>query len=447
MSFNSLGLHDRLIEGMIAAGVTEPTAIQSLAIPPALEGKDVLGRAQDDSGKTEAFVLPLLEYLSRSNRGTEEWAPPTALILSPTRKSVQAIQAAALQYGKHLSIRVVGVFGGTDIQKQTQLLKRRTEVVVATPSRLRDHMTRGSIDLSRIEFLAIDDFDKMAELGFTPDILKIVAALPSKRQTMIFAGTWNPNLVSSTASMLREPVTVDAGETRRPEPIKRERVVATRRESRMRTLLHLLESEAMHRVIVLTQRDYEAERILRALQGKGIASRAIRNEPSDVEKDQAVSGIQDDSVRVLVGTAEAAGLLAGDGISHVISFDFPRRGDHPRKPGGSSLQFSGAETISFVQQDDRTTSHRGAGTMGQRIHGTPHATPNARNINGKVHKRTGWNNSHEGRRGMGEQTVKQFDKPTKTTKRRKKSPIVFARRKKPPKKLESFSSDHSGAGW
>ncbi len=445
MTFTALGLHDQLIEGVVAAGMTEPTTIQSLAIPPALEGKDVFGRAQGSAGKIEAYIFPLLEFLSRSAGKGEEWVPPLALILSPTRKSVQEIQAATLRYGKYLSIRVVGVFGGTDIDKQTRLLKRRTEVVVATPGRLVDHIGRGTVDLSHIGFLAIDEVDKMAELGLTADLTTIVNALPSTRQSMLFSGVLTTEITSLAGTILREPVTVDAGEATVSAPSVHERVVATRREARMRTLLHLLESEAMQRVVILSQKEYEAERILRALKGKGIASRAIRSDWSGDEKTLAVNELRDGAVRAFVGTTEASRALAGEVIAHVIHFDFPQQHGHDRshrtsRPNGG---ISGADTVSFVLDRDRMPPQRSDRLQGRTIQPATHG----RETNRSTQRRSGVSNNHEGRRVMAEHTVKQFEKPTKATKRRKKSTIVFARRKKPLKKLETFSSDHSGAGW
>lgn len=445
MSFTSLGLHDQLVEGVAAAGFTEPTTVQALAIPPALEGRDILCQAIGGSGKTEAYVMPLLQRLSGGHVEGAPWAPPRALILSPTRKSVQEIQAAALRYGKHLALRVVGVFGGIDIDKQIRLLRRRTEVIVATPGRLLDHLSRSSVDLSHVEYLVIDDGEKLAELGLFPDVRKIVDALPPNRQTLLFAGTLNPEIRAFAEGILRDPILAETGERASADNTRRERFVATNRESRMRMLLHLLESESMDRVLVVSRKEYEAERISRILQGKGIPTQTIYNNGSTTDREHALTAMREGSLKVLVATEEAMQTTATDGVSHLINFDFPRAHAHDRTRWESqSGQAHGPmNIITFVTDGDRSSLHRMERVTGKRIMETPFSGENDKRKGRKKQEKT----TSEGRRTMVEQDGKQFEKGVKPPKRRKKAPIVFARRKKPLKKLETFSSDHSGAGW
>ncbi len=445
MSFTSLGLHEQLVASAAAAGLPEPTPIQSQVIPAVLEGKDLLARTPGERGKVEAYLFPILQRLFASQQDGAVWAPPRALILSPTRKSVQDIQATALRYGKSVSLRVVGVFGGIDIDKQIRLLRRRTEMVVATPGRLLDHVSRASIDLSHIECLVIDDADKLSELGLLPDVRHIVETLPRERQTLLFTGMLNADIQALADGILHEPYKVDAGGIAQVDTVKRKRFLATRRESRIRTLLHLLESESMRRVIVLSRKDYEAERISRILKGKGIPSQTLRRSDSSTDREHAWSGIQDGSLRVLVGTEEAMGSVSRDGVSHLINFDFPEEDapERTRLMARENSERGPAEIITFVTDEDRSSLHRIERATGQRISVTPYGGAGGRtNVRKRIETST-----REGRKTMAEHEVKQFEKGTKPPKRRKKTSIVFARRKKPPKKLETFSSDHSGAGW
>ena len=445
MSFQSLGLKDQLIECATAAGFTEPTAIQTMAIPPALDGKDILGRVQAGAGKIEAYIFPMVQHLSRPDPENQEWNPPRALILTPTRKSTQDIQGAALRYGKHLSLRVVGVFGGIDIDKQVRLLRRRTEVVVGTPGRVIDHMERGTIALTRIEFLVIDDIDKMIELGLGRDIRTIVDAIPPRRQTMVFSSVLTKEVSSLAEGILHEPVTVDAMPVETHDIAERQRFLATKPEARIRTLLHLLDSESMQRVCVLSHTDHDAEKISRILRGKGIRSQRMRRSWSDIERERAVAGMKKGTLRVLVGTNDALGMIAAGDVTHVIHYDFPKKDgvELSRKDDSGKSRGGSVETVTFVTEGDRTAIQELEQTIGRRVTITPYPGNNDRHMPSRKPQGT----REDGRKNMTPRKVQNGEKQVRPPKRHKKNTIVFGRRKKPVKKMETFSSDHSGAGW
>ncbi|MGA9119310.1 MAG: DEAD/DEAH box helicase [Bacteroidota bacterium] len=444
MSFQSFGLESSLINEAAAAGFTEPTSFQSLAIPPALSGKDVLGRTNGNPGKAEAFILPLLQHVSRNSPGGEEPMFPRALILAPTRKATQEVQAATLRYGRQTTVRVIGIFGGVDIEKQIRLLRRRTDVVVATPGRLLDHIARGSVNLSQVGFLVIDESDKMVEMGLIRDVRKIIDGLQAPRQTMVFAGALSDEVLAFAGGILREPVTVDVEEDLRPKASTRQRFYSARRETRIRMLLQLLETESMRHVIVISRTDYEADRITRILKGKGIASQAVRPDWTHSQQEQAYTGMKNGKIRVLVGTNQIVGQSGGKEIDHLINYDFPREEATTAAGSGTLVaQRPPTDTITFVTDDDRAELDRIEQSTGQRVVVMPFPRKEGRRMpEGTAQKR-----KNDGGRKMFERKPQPVHKKTTPPKNRKKNPIVFARRKKPVKKMETFSSDLGGAGW
>src|SRR4030042_6210886 len=214
MAFKSLGLCDPLVQGILATGYTAPTEIQSQAIPAAIEGRDVIGCAQTGTGKTAAFVLPILDRLFHEKAGQKKIIK--SLILTPTRELALKIEKSILGQGRFLDLRVLAVYGGVNIQTQLSALRRGIEIVVATPGRLLDHMQRRTIDLRHVEVLVLDEAARMLDLGFINDVRKIVGTLPKNRQTMLFSATISPEVEALEAEMLKSPKVLQIGRPRKP---------------------------------------------------------------------------------------------------------------------------------------------------------------------------------------------------------------------------------------
>jgi ATP-dependent RNA helicase RhlE len=442
VSFNSLGLEDHLVAEVASAGFAEPTTFQSLAIPAALSGHDVFGHANGHPGKAEAYILPLLQHLSRTLPNGPEPLLPRALVLTPTRKATQEIQAATLRYGQHMGIRVIGIFGGVDIEKQIRLLRRRTDVVVATPGRLLDHIARGTVDLSQVSFLVIDEMDRMAEMGFLNDMQRILDQLSASRQSMLFCGKLSPEISAFAGTLLREPVTVDVADTPPPANRARRRFYAAKRETRIRMLIQLLEVESLDRVLVFARDEHEGERIARILRGKGIPAQSIQSATlSAVQTNRWNISMKNGRPRVMVRTHDLAMEGPGQEVDHIIYYDLPKVNAVEGLLGG--IDGSGTDMIAFVTDEDRPTLEALGQSDGRRVV----VLPFPRRATRRSAEAKGTEKKGQGGKKAVERKPKPASKQAKPLKHRKKSEIVFARRKKPVKKMETFSSDLGGAGW
>ena len=326
MQFNELGLAPELVQAVTDLGYVEPTPIQRLAIPEALAGKDVLGKAQTGTGKTAAFMLPTLHHL----RGKEGLR---ALVLCPTRELAIQVYENAREYPRGSELFVGVLYGGTPVDRDLRGLRAGYEVLVATPGRLIDHLERGNVDLSGVEVLVLDEADRMLDLGFRRQINEILRHLPKKRQTLFFSATM-PNEVKSLAyDSLRDPVTVEAA-PQKTTADGVEFVFPVQGNKKTGLLLELLKRPGMDSVLVFTRTKFGADKVAGQLERAGIKVEVMHGDRSMKERVQALDSFREGQVQVLVATDVAQRGLDVDGISHGINYDAPQDPDGERAPRG-----------------------------------------------------------------------------------------------------------------
>lgn len=320
MNFADLGLRQELLEAVQESGYVRPTPIQQQAIPPALAGQDVIGCAQTGTGKTAAFVLPMLHHLAD---GPERHGHVRGLILVPTRELAQQIERSVGTYGSRLSIEPMLVYGGMPIASQIKDLKWGCDVLVATPGRLLDHLNRGTVDLSSVEVLVLDEADRMLDMGFIEDVKSIVRATPTDRQTMLFSATMENRVLSLVHEMMREPVQVQVGFQTSADGIT-EVIHPVDYPNKYGLLIHLLESWPKDgQVLVFTRMKSTAAYVCDFLRGKGIAADDLHGDKAQKDRTKSLERFRSKNIQVLVATNVAARGLDIVGVTHVVNFDVP----------------------------------------------------------------------------------------------------------------------------
>ncbi|MFQ5529273.1 MAG: DEAD/DEAH box helicase [Gemmatimonadota bacterium] len=318
--FVDLGLRPELLEAVRASGYETPTPIQAAAIPPALAGQDVIGCAQTGTGKTAAFVLPMLHHLADS---PERHGDVRGLILVPTRELAQQVERAVGTYGSGLSIEPMLVYGGMPIGAQIRDLKFGCDVLVATPGRLLDHLQRDTVDLSGVEVLVLDEADRMLDMGFIEDVRSIVRRTPNDRQTMLFSATMANSVLSLVHEMMRDPVQVQVGFQTSAEGIT-EVVHPVDYPNKYALLSHLLESWANEgQVLVFTRMKSTAAYVCDFLRGRGVAADDLHGDKAQSDRTKSLERFRRKETRVLVATNVAARGLDIVGVTHVVNFDVP----------------------------------------------------------------------------------------------------------------------------
>ncbi len=351
-SFNELGLAKPVVRGVIAAGYENPSPIQLAAIPIALQGEDLIGSAQTGTGKTAAFVLPILNRLllrkSRNNRKTVR-----SLIVVPTRELALQVDGAIRKYAVHTGIKSLAVFGGAGIHLQLKKLRQGVDIVVATPGRLLDHMARRSLHLSAIEILVLDEADRMLDMGFIPDIRKIVAATPDTRQTMFFSATMPPAIRSLADSILTQPQLIEVGKRRNPAETVNQRVCSVLQKNKMALLTHLLKTEPVQNVIVFTRTKHRADRIAQKLSKKGFLTAVLHSNRSQSQREYALNRFKRGKCQILVATNIAARGIDVHNVSHVINFDTPQQPDeYIHRIGRTGRAEAKGDAITFVGEGE-----------------------------------------------------------------------------------------------
>ena len=350
--FRSLGLNDRLLKAIQEAGYTEPTPIQSAAIPEILAGRDVIGIAQTGTGKTAAFVLPILTQLAQSpNEGKRRGM--RALIVAPTRELVVQIEENVRAYAKHLPLRMATVFGGVSERPQIEALRSGVELVVATPGRLIDLMGQRHTNFSGVEFLVLDEADRMLDMGFLPPIRQIVRALPQKRQTLMFSASLSREIEALTHEFQRSPKVIEIGRRANPADTVTQLVYEVRSHLKPALLQHLLAEPQFDTVLVFTRTKHGADRLARRLESSGIKVGTIHSNRSQNQRLRALKDFKSGAVRVLVATDVAARGIDVDGISHVVNYDFPMHSeDYVHRIGRTGRAHAVGDAISFVTPED-----------------------------------------------------------------------------------------------
>ena len=347
MHFENLNLHPSLLKGVHKLGYTELTPIQEKTIPLLLNGKDVIGLAQTGTGKTAAFTLPLLQHLINMPRRQIH-----AAIITPTRELSEQISNTISSLGKYTDIKTTTLYGGTNINNQINELNRGVEVVVACPGRLLDHLWRGTVDLSRLEILVIDEADRMLDMGFLPDIRKIMQCLLKPRQTLLFSATMPASIRKLAKEILHDPVTVQIGHTAPATTVSHYLYPVSQdlKTSLLTELLYRIESRS---VLVFTRTKHRAERITRHLRDLGFKSASLQGNLSQSRRDAAISGFRSGSVKILVATDIAARGLDIRSISHVINYDMPENTDaYIHRIGRTGRVNDYGDALTFVTQED-----------------------------------------------------------------------------------------------
>jgi ATP-dependent RNA helicase RhlE len=318
MSFSTFSLHTDLLRAVQAQGWDTPTPIQRDAIPPALAGRDVLACAMTGSGKTAAFLLPILHRLLRTPAGATR-----ALVLAPTRELAAQIDDERRRLASHTRLTGAAVFGGVGMEPQVQAFRRGVDVVVATPGRLLDHLRQPYARLAQVEILVLDEVDRMLDMGFLPDVRRILRQLPVVRQTLLFSATLPPPIATLARELLRQPVAVQAERRATPATGITHTVYPVAESLKSRLLLALLREPGTRSVLAFTRTKHRANRLADFLERHGVRAARIHGNRSQAQRTQALAGFKDGRFQVLVATDIAARGIDIDGLSHVVNFDVP----------------------------------------------------------------------------------------------------------------------------
>src|SRR5438034_6620397 len=319
MPFASLGLAPELVRAVADEGYEQPTPIQQEAIPLALAGRDLIGSAQTGTGKTAAFMLPILQRLSRN--GVKNVL--RALILVPTRELAEQVLQSARAYGRHLDVSAAAIYGGVGMEPQTRALARGTDIVVATPGRLLDHMERGHVNFSRLEVLVLDEADRMLDMGFAPDVRRILRALPAKRQTMLFSATVSLEVDALARTALDSHASVEIGRRAKPAEGIEHVIVATDKLQKRGVLARILQAKPAGQTLVFTRTKYGADKLVTFLRREGITAHAIHGDKAQSTRQRTLDQFRSGDVDILVATEIAARGIDVDGIRMVVNYDVP----------------------------------------------------------------------------------------------------------------------------
>jgi ATP-dependent RNA helicase RhlE len=353
MPFRALGLDPKVLQAVQEAGYTEPTPIQTAAIPPIIAGQDLIGIAQTGTGKTAAFTLPILTRLAAvigdgRQRGTR------ALVLAPTRELALQIDENVRAYARHLPLRVATVFGGVGEHPQITALRAGTHLIIACPGRLLDLMQRRYADFSQLQYLVLDEADRMLDMGFLPSIRQIVRSLPTKRQTLLFSATLSKEIESLTHEFQHAPKTVQIGRRSNPAATVTQLVYEVPKHLKPALLAHLLRDPGMNMVLVFSRMKHAADRVARNLEQQGIRTATLHSNRSQSQRLRALKDFKSGAVRVLVATDIAARGIDVDGISHVVNYDFPMHAeDYVHRIGRTGRANAVGDAISFVTPEDQ----------------------------------------------------------------------------------------------
>jgi superfamily II DNA/RNA helicase len=367
MSFTELNLSQPLLQALAACGYQEPTPIQQQAIPEALAGRDVLASAQTGTGKTAAFVLPVLQRLMEPCKNPK--GAPRVLVLTPTRELAAQVTEAVRRYGKFLRLRSAVILGGMPYGPQFSDLSRPLELVIGTPGRIIDHLERGSLDLSRLEVLILDEADRMLDMGFKPDVEKITAAAPAGRQTLLFTATLDRTMAELAGRLLRNPVRVHiASEKVTLQQISQHLHVADNMDHKKKMLQHLATDQLMTRAIVFSGTKIGADALARDLTAQGHRAAALHGDMTQGARSRTLRDLRSGRTRLLVATDVAARGLDVTGISHVINFDLPLNAeDYVHRIGRTGRAGASGAAISFVSRAEAPRLERIERYIGQKL--------------------------------------------------------------------------------
>ena len=352
MSFLNLGLCTELLRAIKEEGYTTPTPIQTKAIPVILSKKDVLAAAQTGTGKTAGFTLPLLELLNK-NYSKDKKSVVKALILTPTRELATQVAQSVEVYGKYLPFKSAVIFGGVGINPQKAILKKGVDIITATPGRLLDLVSQDCLDLSKVEFLVLDEADRMLDMGFIHDIKKILSILPKQRQNLLFSATFSPEIKKLADGLLKTPVLIEVSKANSTSHKVEQTVHHVDKERKKELLIHLLNKNSWRQVLVFTRTKHGANKLSEALIKDKITSAAIHGNKSQGARTKALDDFKAGTVRVLVATDIAARGIDIDQLPHVINFELPNvPEDYVHRIGRTGRAGNSGDAISLVCIDE-----------------------------------------------------------------------------------------------
>jgi ATP-dependent RNA helicase RhlE len=358
MSFSDLGLAPELLRAVAEKSYTEPTPIQARAIPAVLAGRDVLAGAQTGTGKTAAFVLPILQRLSAAPPAAPQPAasprrPPRALVLTPTRELAAQIAESARSYGKYTGRGVAVVFGGVNINPQIDALRAGCDLLVATPGRLLDLAEQRAVDLARIECLVLDEADRMLDMGFIHSIRRVIRLLPRERQNLLFSATYGDEIRSLAATILRDPVMVEVAPRNATADRVEQQVYRVPKEHKRHLLAHLIQEESWQQVLVFTRTKHGANRLTKQLEASGIRAAAIHGNKSQAARVRALADFKACEVTALVATEVAARGLDIKELPQVVNYELPNvPEDYVHRIGRTARAGAAGRAVSLVSPDE-----------------------------------------------------------------------------------------------
>jgi ATP-dependent RNA helicase RhlE len=355
MAFSTFGLSDALLRAVAENGYTLPTPIQAKAIPLVLAGGDLLAGAQTGTGKTAGFVLPMLQRLSTqpSPYAGRTRKPLRALILTPTRELAAQVEASIRTYGKYLKLTSMTIFGGVGISPQTAQLKRGVDILVATPGRLLDHHGQGNVDFSHVECFVLDEADRMLDMGFIPDVKRVLALLPKQRQNLLFSATFSAEIKALAEKLLNKPQIIEVTPPNSTVDAIAQRVHPVNRADKSRLLAWLVGHHRWRQVLVFTRTKHGADKLVRSLHSDGIAAVALHGNKSQNARTRALADFKSGEVAVLVATDIAARGIDIDQLPHVVNYDLPNvPEDYVHRIGRTGRAGNEGEAISLVCVDE-----------------------------------------------------------------------------------------------
>jgi ATP-dependent RNA helicase RhlE len=377
MKFNDFDLDPRLQRNVQAMGFEQPTPIQSATIPRALGGADILGSAETGTGKTAAFLLPLLQKLIALPRTRQ----PRALVVVPTRELALQVADHAKQLSRNLPLRVATVYGGVALRGQVEALQRGVDIVIATPGRLLDHAARGNINFTSVAVFVLDEADRMLDIGFLPDIRRIARLLPRDRQTMLFSATLQP-ILDLAREVTRDPVRVEVEKTVTPDAITQV-MYPVPEHLKFELLQHLLQDASLDSVLLFVRTKHRANRIVRRLQRDKVSAAVIHGNRSQNQRVAALEAFRAGRTRVLVATDIAARGIDVEGISHVVNYDVPMQPeDYVHRIGRTGRAQAVGQAYTLITPLDVKMAHRIESLLQQkierrRVEGLDYGTPTA----------------------------------------------------------------------
>jgi ATP-dependent RNA helicase RhlE len=354
MTFHELGLAEPILRAVTKEGYTTPTPIQGQTIPHLVEGKDVLGCAPTGTGKTAAFALPILHRLAKGKRPETGPRPIRALLLTPTRELAAQIDQAFYSYGHYTSLRGAVIYGGVGYQPQVMALRRGVDILIATPGRLVDLMNQGLCDFSKVEIFVLDEADRMLDMGFEPDLRKIMAVLPKAKQSVLFSATMPREIEQLARAMLKNPVHVTIAKPKEEVGLIEEVVRHVPQKIKPQLLVHMLSSDDVNRTLVFTRTKHGADRVVKHLSRAGIQAEALHGNKTQASRLRTLNNLRNNRTKVVVATDVAARGIDVDNISHVFNYDLPHEPEtYVHRIGRTGRAGATGMAISFCDMDEQ----------------------------------------------------------------------------------------------